>query len=165
MTLTSNMTPEERTQLAELIAWKKARETQQITFPIDSKSVEILQNYFMRILGTLSSFGVGGDVETSYIGKQANLEFIVGKNQFIPYAVDIVNDLIIPSMQVGFENGQKIYFISEDTFPGGMGGIDYFVINAAAGSFQITTIAGDVGSIVDITSVGVGRQWLWSFGF
>jgi hypothetical protein len=68
-------------------------------------------------------------------------------------------------MQVGFENGQKLYFITDDTFPGGIGGIDYFVINATAESFKITTVAGDPGSIVNITSAGVGRQWLWSFGF
>lgn len=157
------MNPDQERRLKVLEDWKKAREIQQITFPLDSKSVEILQNYFMRILGTLSSFGAGGDVETSYIGKQANLEFIVGKNQFIPYSVDVANDLIIPSMQVGFENGQKIYFLSEDTFPGGMGGIDYYVINAGGGSFQISTVP--AGAAVDITSVGVGRQWLWSFGF
>lgn len=152
---------EERLQKIE--SWIKERETQQITFPLDQKSIEILQNYFMRILGNLSSFGVGGDVETSYIGKQANLEFIVGKNQFIPYSVDVANNLIIPAFAIGFEDGQRLYFLSEDTFPGGIGGADYFVINATAGSFQIATAP--AGVAVDITSIGVGRQWLWSFGF
>lgn len=161
----------------------------------------------MRILGTLSSFGVGGNVETSYIGRQGNLEFIVGKNQFISYVADVVNDLILPSIPMFLENDEKIYFISEDTFPGGIGGIDYFVINSTENGFQLaiaptsaystynggttynpgdrvlysgsvyTNILSSTGNlptnatfwtldgtlVVDITSVGVGRQWFYYY--
>lgn len=160
------MTPEQEARLKKVEDFMNARQAQQITFPLDQKSIEILQNYFMRITGTLSSFGVGGDVETSYIGNQADLQFIAGKNQYIPYVADPANDLIVPTLPVGFEEDQKLFFITDDTFPGGINpGTDYFVINATAESFQITTVQGDPGSIVNITTVGAGRQWLWSFGF
>jgi hypothetical protein len=79
------MNPDQEARLKALEDWKRSREAQQIVFPLDPKSIEILQNYFMRIVGDLQSYGVGGDIDTSYIGRQADKEFIVGKNQYIPY--------------------------------------------------------------------------------
>ncbi len=77
-------------QVKELLDWKKAREEQQIVFPLDSRSRDVLANYFMRIVDTLIYIVVGAEehVATSYVGNQGALRFEVGESTIYPYSVD-----------------------------------------------------------------------------
>jgi hypothetical protein len=59
----------------------------------------------------------------------------------------------------GYVNTQKVRVFSTGTLPAGLSAdTDYFVIDAAAGSFKLSTSSG--GSAVDITDTGTGVHYL-----
>jgi len=153
-------------RIAALEKWKEERTRQQLTFPFDIQSQAILQRYFMHITEELTTEGdLPGSYITRYLGKQAEKQFDVFRNTLLQYTVDITNDLLIVLGKV-FIAGTQIWFTTENTAPAPIdtsGATDYYVINPSGTSFQITTVSGDVGSIVDITDVGVGRQFIYFY--
>ena len=153
-------------QIQSLEKWKAEKEKQQIAFPLDIRSIEILQKYFMHITEEISTEGdLPGSYITRYLGKQDNKQFDVFKNTFLQYTVDIENN-ILKVLSRSFEINTQIWFTTEDTAPNPIdtsGFTDYYVINPTNTTFQITTVMGDAGSIVDITDIGVGRQYIYFF--
>lgn len=167
------MNPQEiqqiKNRLSELEKWKAEKTTQQISFPLDIKSIEILAKNFMRILSKITyTAGATGNEFTSYLGRQDNQEFLVDGNPYIPYTVDIsTNYISIPGYYM--EEDKQVSFITTDTAPSPIdaitGAISYYVINSTGSTFQITTVRGSAPDIVNITSAGIGNQYLFSVGF
>jgi len=74
-------------------------------------------------------------------------------------AVDVTNNLIT-SAGHGFSNNSRIYYTNTGTAIGGLSsGTFYYVVNATANTFGLSTSSG--GSTIDLTSQGVGDH---SFG-
>lgn len=167
------MNPEEKAQLNELIAWKKAREAQQITLPLDEKSQEILAQYFMRFEEEVAFEFVGASAHVIpfYLGRQAGRVFDFS-SQYIKCIVNpATNQIIIidknPFTQ--FTDGMRVsFYIDELTggvFPGGLSGGygDFVVANSTDNGYAFTLEDFGTSAPIDITSLGVGKLFIQKY--
>jgi hypothetical protein len=145
-------------RIEALEEWKRQREQQQITFPLDHVSVEVLQKYFMRILGTVTYTAPSGNEFVNYIGKQDELEFAVARNPYIAYTVNATTNIL--TLEKGsLADDTQIIFYSEDTLPDPLvSGVTYYVISSSGSTFKVSATLG--GSEIDITDTGTGRQYV-----
>ena len=160
-----NQNLEKRIQALE--KWQKERKEQQIFFPLDIKSLDILRKYFMHIVSTFTwQAGVGGNTFLEYIGRQGSTEFSVSPPSLVTYTVDVTTNYLTTNQISGnlkFFDDQGVVLFTDGTAPNpldaGLGTV-YYVINSDGYYFQLTTISGDAGSIVNITNTGSGRQFI-----
>lgn len=149
-------------RIKQLEDWKVQREKQQITFPLDIQSINILNEYFMRITGEVNTIaGAGSNEFTYYIGKQGNQEFQVDADTFIPYTVDSSTD-VFTIQKISFDDNTQIYVSTSDTTPDPLvAGDPYFVVSSTGFTFKLSLTSG--GAPIDITSNGVGKQYIYYY--
>ena len=82
----------------------------------------------------------------------------------VSYTVNVSTNYLTTN-QVGgnlkFFNDQEVLLYTDDTEPGGLSaglGTSYFIINSDGYTFQLAATLG--GAAIDITSTGVGRQFI-----
>jgi len=154
-------------RIAALEQWKLQREKQQIVFPLDKQSIDILSKYLMRITGTiLTTGGAAGKVFITYKGIQDNKKFVVSEDTFVPYTVNVSSNIftIAADSRFRFFDDEQVYFLSSDTVPAPLvSGTDYYVVNANAEgtSFQVSATLG--GAAINITDAGTGEQYVFFF--
>lgn len=144
--------------------WKAEKEKQQITFPLDARSIDILSKYLMRITGDVKYIGgVAAREFTKYIGVQGDRNFILEENNYTRYTVNVTTNYVtLIDSRYRFPDGQDVYVATDGTLPGGLSdGVPYYVINASGNTFQLSTTPG--GAAIDITSSGTGAQYIYFF--
>lgn len=151
-------------RIQSLEKWQQERIQQQITYPLDVNSQIVLGKYFMHIVSQLTTIaGAAGNEFTNFIGKQGIYEFIVTQNDLIPYTVDTTTN-IFSTPSAYFENDMRVNVSTTDTAPSPLlAGVDYFVVNSLGITFQVSATVG--GAAIDITTAGVGSQFITSLGF
>lgn len=154
-------------RIAILEKWKEDRIRQQIIFPLDTQSQIILGKYFMHIVSKLSTVaGASGNEFNQFIGQQDQYQFILSENNLIPYTVNTTTDVF--AVNANFENDMITNISTTDTAPAPLlTGVNYYVINATqttlGTTFQLSLTSG--GAAINITTVGVGSQFISTFGF
>lgn len=150
-------------RIEALEKWKADRERQQIVYPLDFQSQQILAKYFMHITGTVfTTGGAGGNIFTHYIGNQDNLQFQVDKNTFIPYTVVPSTNVFTVTGGTYFEDDTQVYVSTEDTPPSPLvAGDPYFIINSTGQTFKLSLTQG--GAEINITDTGTGRQYIYFY--
>lgn len=149
-------------RIKELEKWKEERTRQQISYPLDTESVRILSNYLMSLSGTVRTIsGVGGNEFIYYTGQQGDKDFQVSINTFVPYQANTTADTVTVQ-KITFENDTQVYLSTSDTYPAPLDGVtNYYVINSTGLTFQLSLTSG--GAAIDITSTGVGQQYIYFF--
>lgn len=151
-------------RIEALEAWKKKKEIQQISFPLDTQSIDVLNRYFVRVIDNFTYFGgASANPFTVYIATQDGQFFDMGAS-FVRYTVDVASNevFVVEKLSVNrFFDDEEVILFTTDTAPGGLtaeGLQTYHVVNADADgyTFQLSLTQG--GSAVDITSNGTGRQ-------
>jgi hypothetical protein len=160
-------------RIERLERWRDDRKKQQITFPLDQQSIEILNKYFLRIVDGYVYFGgAGTNAFPILVGKQ-DTNFVDLRPGLIQYTADPSTDVItIVNQQVysaagsginQFANDATLVLFTTDTEPGGLsaGGLTtYYVVSAAANGFSFKLSLSSGGAAVNITDTGIGRQFL-----
>jgi hypothetical protein len=151
------------------------KERQQISYPLDKQSLEVLDKYYMHITQQLVTAAGAGRYAYEYIGRQGNgrlipgtfnqsnqLEFILNANLYNPYTVNVTTNYITTTGN--YENTQIVNVSSTGSTPSPLiNGVDYYVINSTGQTFQLSLTSG--GAAIDITDAGTGSQYLFSIGF
>ena len=150
-------------QVQELLTWKEQRIRQQLVFPLDKISTDIIQKdlfvvndfvVYTRPNGVVTPYAYVGSVNS----KPATISAL---DVLHPMTADASSN-VITSANHGFVDDVRVSFISSDTLPAGItDGIGYYVINATVNTFKISTTSG--GSAVDITDAGVGKHYAYYF--
>jgi len=149
-------------RIQALEKWKTAQELQQITFPLDTKSIEVLSKYFMRIINDIVyTGGVAGREFILYSGVQGDRKFIVQEDTYVRFTVNTSTDYItVEPSKYRFNENEDVYVATSDTLPGGLlDGVTYYIKNASGNTFQLSTTPG--GAAINITSSGVGTQYIY----
>jgi hypothetical protein len=157
-------------RIADLEKWKADKEKQQIKYPLDQESLEVLNKYYIRLVeSTFYYAGASGHPFPLMITRQGTQ--LVGG--FLKYTANPANDTItIASGEqmivyghdwAKFANGTQVFIYTNDTEPGGLvagTGIPYFVVDASGDgrSFKLEASVG--GGAIDITSAGSGQQFI-----
>lgn len=145
--------------------WQKERMSQQIAFPLDSKSIEVLKKHFIYFLDSIEyTAGVGGNTFIHYLAMQDGNLFQLEPPSYIPYTVDVSTNYLTThqiSGNIKFFNDFPVSVVSDDTAPtplDGVTGTTYYVINSDGYTFQLSATLG--GAAINITDSGVGRQFI-----
>lgn len=153
-------------RIRELEDWKNVRESQQIHYPLDRESIEILNKYFMRIIDEYTYFGGAGDNSFFVmVGNQDGKLFEVSQS-LIRYTADASTDYITivdKTPQNKFGDDAQVVLFTTDTVPAGLSGqglTTYHVVSASTDGYKFKLSATQGGSAINITSNGVGRQLL-----
>lgn len=153
-------------RVAALEQWKSDRETQQISFPLDFQSQQILGEYLMRISSLINYEVVGAASHTVFLflGNQGKQNFQISTQTLFPYTVNTSTSTITTS--TNFTNGTRVHFNSTATgsFPNPLTiNTSYFIVNSAGSTFQVSATSG--GSPITLTSVGTGSQYIEADSF
>lgn len=146
--------------------WRAQREKQQITFPLDQESVDVLNRFFMRIVDEYFYFG-GASANTfrAFIGRQDDKVFEVTPG-LVRYTAEASSDLvyIVDKNNINvFATDDQVLLYTTDTAPGGLtaeGTQTYYVVSAASDGYSFKLSLTQGGAAVNITNAGVGRQYL-----
>lgn len=154
----------------ELEKWKAEKEKQQIKYPLDQESLQVLNKHYVRLVE--STFYYGGAAGLAFplmITKQGNQ--LVGG--FLKYTANPSNDTLTISSEeqmviyghdwTRFDDGTSVFLYTNDTEPGGLTagtGLPYYVVGSTndGRSFKLSDSVG--GDAIDITSAGVGQQFI-----
>lgn len=153
-------------RIVELEEKLAKREAQQITFPLDRESIEILNKYFVSIIDEYVYFGgVGDNSFPVYVGFQDGKRFDVAPSN-IRYSVDPSTDFVTivdRTPYTRFSDDAQVILFTTDTAPTGLsaqGLTTYHVVSADATGYKFKLSATQGGSAINITAVGAGRQYL-----
>ena len=163
-------------RIEALEGWKREREREQIKFPLDQESIDILNRYFLRVVDVQSWEGgvsarnflqyVATQKETPRITSSVNRGVGINKFEFAQLTLFQVNinqgtdQLTLIDKIQNFDSGNEISFLSEDTPPGGitaLGLANYKINNLVGHTFNITDTA---NVAINITDSGVGRLFM-----
>lgn len=149
-------------QIKTLEQWKAEKENQQISFPLDNQSIEILNKYFMRIYETVvATGGAGGNTFTSYLGKQGDIFFTVSPDNLIAFTANPTTDYLTVTDSY-FTDWTPVYFSTTGTLPSPLDNTLFnFVIESDGLNFKIVT---EKGGLISVTAssdavVGIGTSF------
>lgn len=168
-------------RVVELENWKRERLLQQITFPLDERSIEILKEYFMHITTVIEyDAGAGSNHFRVFLGKQGTknivkssypnaqlgkeVEFGISDVPFVGYTVNVTTNYLTTYQYSGnlkFFDDVAVTLATEGTAPDPLDavtGTTYYVINSDGYTFQLSATLG--GSAINITTAGTGRQFI-----
>ncbi len=147
-------------RIEKIEAWQKARDAQQVTFPLDIQSINVLKQHFMRITGKVVTIsGLGGNIFTEYVGEQADKRFSVFKNTYSVYVVDPTTNVFKVTDQY-FPNDLQVYVATSDTTPTPLtDGTLYYVVSSTGLTFKLSLSQG--GAEINVTDAGTGTQYLY----
>lgn len=141
--------------------WKAQKTRQQISYPLDIQSQEVLGKYVMRITDRYDFilFGVAEHPVSTFIGAQGNNVFEVSPKTLFRYTVNVTsNEFTVEGSN--FVDDEAVLFTTSDTLPNPLdGSTTYYVINSSGGTFEVSLTVG--GAAVNITDLGVGSQYIY----
>lgn len=152
-------------QIKTLEQWQKEKQSQQISFPLDQQSIEILNKYFMRIYQVVTATGgASGNTFTIFLGKQGNtdliqrnIEFIVSQNDLIPFIVNVSENCLNVTKRY-IENWQEVYFSTTGTLPTPLDNtLLNYTVESDGTNFKIATKQGGLISITNGSNAVVGN--------
>lgn len=154
-----------KTQVGELLEWKKKREDQQIVYPIDETSLAILSDLFLSRKASLLSFTNPSGLEfESLLVSQGRSTYLLSLGQPVyTITVDTSTDVftigqdIATGVQGFVSDGQQWLVLATNLAPDPLSsGTSYYIVNSDAQgrTFQLSLTFG--GTPIDITTSGDG---------
>lgn len=143
-------------RVGELENWKKQRTDQQLTFPLDAASKDILANDFLRLVGEVRyEAGAGGNPFVFWLGDFGGN--VVGLNppDLVLFSVDPSTDILSTAGWEKFFDGESVSFIvsTGDTLPTPLTTTGTYTVTAS-GLREFKVASG--GSVINITDTGSG---------
>lgn len=165
MAITQQQFDELKRQVEDLTTWKNERTRQLVTYPMDKDSIEVLNQYFTRVISEFKiTAGVAGRVFTDYLLQQGKMQFTAPTTErMLRYTVNATTNVftLVNGVINGFPaDDTHIYFSTEDTAPDPIDTLagDYYVISSSGATFKISATVG--GAEIDITDTGIGAQYV-----
>lgn len=146
-------------RVEELERWKEEKTRQQISYPLDSVSVEILNKDFLRIIGKYVQVGgVSGREFTNFFVKQAENTGSIPESNAVPFTANATSNVITVTGHA-FANDDRVYVFTDDTLPAPLDTITtYYVVSSSGMTFKLSLTSG--GSAIDITDAGTGVHYI-----
>ena len=172
-------------RIEALEQWKRDREEQQITFPLDEASIDVINRYFMRVKDIYSYEAAAGSPYTvEFITEQKEFPKVstlldtdgdairlkgnglarftlFQQNTFPIQKIDPGTDELTTVHKIdGLQNGSRVIFFSEDNPPtgiSGLGAVTYKIANLANRKFTLTDTD---GTPINFTDTGNGRLFM-----
>lgn len=156
-------------RVAALEQWKEDRIRQQIVYPLDFESQTILNKYFISNVGSIVFTSVSGQEFRSILLQQdGKINIVNAYEQLIRYTVNTTTNIltlgpdVITGSQGILANDAQVYVSTTDTPPAPLQtAVPYYVVSSTGTTIKLSLTVG--GAAIDITTAGVGTQYISSF--
>lgn len=160
-------TQELEKRIQELEKWKKEKEKQQIRFPLDAQSIDILNQYFSMKTGEIEyQNGNGNFIKYVLLKQNKQVEFVPAFREMILFTAatsdtitlqqDLVNNILKPTLT----NGDSVSVFSTEALPAPLSDVAfYYVVNASNNTIKLSGTPG--GSAINITDTGTGTHYIY----
>lgn len=144
-------------RVRELSNWKEQRIAQQLTFPLDKTSIDIIQrDLFVAKEFVYLSLGGGVPYPFGIIGiinnKSVTLSAMTTPHLFTAATTDILT-----SFNHGFVNGDLVTIFTDGILPTPLTQSGYYVRDATANTFKLENTPGS--GAINITDTGTGHHY------
>ena len=148
-------------QMQEILSNQDRQKKQQLTFPLDKATKDILNRDFLMFDKTLEFTSASGQVSpyilVKYRDTSALINVITNLKQF-----SAATSNVITSSGHGFIDTDEVVLLTTGTLPAPLSTIvTYFIISATANTFKLSLTSG--GAEVDITDTGTGDHYVIFF--
>lgn len=146
-------------RVKDLMAWKDQKTKQQLSYPLDEVSKEVLRKDFLYVYTTKHFIGgVSGKEFNSYLVKQGALKGSVQEDTSVTFTVDTSTDILTTQVR-SFSDGDTVYVTTSDTLPSPLDWITtYYVVSSTGTSFKLSLTFG--GAAINITTAGTGVHYI-----
>lgn len=147
-------------QVRELLEWKKERTEQQLSFPLERRSIDIIASKFLKVTDSINFVRTNGrEVPTFIIGESNNRVYTF---QALPnlfqYSVNITTDVFTST--IALPNDTQVELFSTQVVPAGVtSGTTYYTVSVSGNTFKLSATSG--GAAINITSVGTGDHYFY----
>lgn len=150
-------------QVQELLSWKLSKERQQISYPLDENSKQVLNKDFISLITRLEF--TQSLVPEPFIallvtqnGKQHMLPAYGSLFQFTAATTDVITS------QVTFVDNMLVTLFTTDTLPAGLDDTtSYYTVNSSGNTCKLSLTLG--GAAVDITDTGTGLHYFTVYNY
>lgn len=149
-------------QVDELMLWMNQRKAQQLVYPLDNISKDIIGKDFLKyelnIDYTSSSGQLFPNILVSHDKKQ---ELISVYPPLYSFVVDTTSDLLTFDTLL-YANNDQVNLLTTDTLPSPLSdAVTYYIINVSGNTCQLSLTSG--GAAINITSTGTGTHYSYLF--
>jgi hypothetical protein len=143
----------------ELMAWKLERSQQQIAYPLDKASQDVLGRYFLRIIQTFNQVGgVAGRVFRYFFVQQDLLIGSIPEDRSVRFTVNVTSNVLTVTGH-SFADTDTVYVFTSDTLPSPLvNGTTYYIRDSTGTTFKLALTSG--GTAIDITTAGTGIHYI-----
>jgi hypothetical protein len=181
-----NMTEQEKqefnlmkSQIKELLEWKKQRIAQQITYPIDTQSLQILNKYFLTQTGEFYYYNSSGfPFKNIFLTQNKRTNAVGVYLELVRYTASTSADTLTLGQDITnnsqglFSNGEQVVVISASDIPFSTNeppspltdSSVYYVVNASSGGKVIQLSSTFGGAAINLTTTGIGQQYIYRVG-
>lgn len=149
-------------QVAELMKWKNERMNQQLTYPLDKATKDIIAKDFLRYVGNLDYTSSSGQVFPNLVVVHDNKQEVFSVYPpLYSFTADASTD-VVTFQYLPFVNGDELSLLSDGTLPGGLSDTTpVFVISTSGNTCKFSLTSG--GAAINITSAGTGIHYAYFF--
>lgn len=148
-------------QIQELLSWKRQRQGQQLSYPLDSISKDVIGSEFLRAVNEITYTRPSGREIPLYVVARAK-----GKDYFLTSSPTLftftaaTSDVITINTNITIENNLQFILFSSQTLPAGLvSDTIYYSINSSGNTCKLSLTSG--GGAVNITDTGLGLHYLY----
>lgn len=156
-------------RISDLERWKEERIAQQITYPLDYRSLAVLGKYFLSQTAEIEFVGASGNSSRIILIQQdGKTNGIYTYPSLITYTANTTTDTLsigqdlVNLNQGSFSDGQQVLIQTTDTSPAPLSdAAPYYVVNSSLGGTRIQVSATFGGAAINLTTTGTGQQFIY----
>lgn len=152
-------------RIEELEKWKEQKMRQQLSFPLDQQSKDVIQRDFIQVKGIGISNGATGAEFPFYFTRVNGQDgWMNVQTAFFPITVDTSTDVFTTTASIANDTTVYIQCVSTDIGTQGVPpnplsiGIPYYIVNTSGNTFKLSLTVG--GAAINITDSGTGTSYL-----
>jgi len=149
-------------QIEEILTWINQRKIQQLTYPLDTISKDIINKDFLKYESNLDYTNSSGQVFPNIlVSHDKKRELISVYAPLYSFVVDTATDVLTFDTLLYLDDDQ-VNLLTTDTLPAPLSDIvTYYIINVSGNTCQLSLTSG--GAAVNITSTGTGTHYSYLF--
>lgn len=147
-------------QMSDIINWKSKKDLQQIEFPLDVVSKDILSKDFLRFDRRLDFTSSAGNISPNMLIKFNDTNALLSiTTELKQFTVNVTTNVItLDSVSSGYSDGDQVNLYTTNLLPAPLSDASpYYVISSSGNTFKLSLTFG--GAEINITDTGTGSHY------
>ena len=149
-------------EIDDIKHWMNQRKAQQLVYPLDNISKDIIEKDFLRYQSNLDYTNSSGQIFPNIlVSHDKKQELFSVYPPLYSFTVNTTTDILTFDTLL-YANDDQVNLLTTDTLPTPLSDVvTYYIINVSGNTCQLSLTSG--GAAVNITSTGTGTHYLYLF--